>query len=246
MSKLQNLSDAQLVARINENVTSIGKSLSELRPLIEEAWRRLESGKTVYGCKTKIQFCDKVLHKTDRAVQYMLKGGNSKRSIPANHRNVSPPAPPSAPEMPSLEAIRRAAFLKLHPEYVGKSIDEVDPATYKNDRQKFFDTWRNAEPAPPPPPATSNRELKRIEFKRLHPACEGKPNAEVDDAIYKSPVPVPAPTVQNRLRSLAESLGAQCTIYPNAQGFALTFQVSTEEDAQDLLRAVARKTAVAA
>ena len=55
---------------------------------IEKLWVEfslLKDGETIRGCKTKTEFCEKVLGRSIRAVQYMLDGGNHRR-----HETVSP------------------------------------------------------------------------------------------------------------------------------------------------------------
>jgi hypothetical protein len=46
-------------------------------------FRALKSGATIMGCKTWTEFCAKVLKRTDRAIRYVIAGGNprSKRTV---------------------------------------------------------------------------------------------------------------------------------------------------------------------
>jgi hypothetical protein len=46
-------------------------------------FRALKSGATIMGCKTWTEFCVKVLKRTDRAIRYVIAGGNprSKRTV---------------------------------------------------------------------------------------------------------------------------------------------------------------------
>jgi hypothetical protein len=50
---------------------------------------KLQSGETIMKCRTKTEFCEKVLGRSIRTVQYMIQGGNFKRSTPT-HETVSP------------------------------------------------------------------------------------------------------------------------------------------------------------
>src|SRR5258708_16491609 len=78
-SEITELSNEELGLRIDCVVRATVQNLADLKPLIEEAWRRLEAGQIVSGCSTKKEFCARILGKTDRAVRYMLSGGNFKR-----------------------------------------------------------------------------------------------------------------------------------------------------------------------
>jgi hypothetical protein len=54
-------------------------AFSTLRPFVEELWKRFEelkAGETIAGCKTRKEYCERILHRTPRAVRYMLAGGN--------------------------------------------------------------------------------------------------------------------------------------------------------------------------
>jgi hypothetical protein len=71
------------------------KAFAELKPFIEELWKRfdaLNDYETIAGCKTRKEYCAKVLDRTPRAVQYMMAGGNPviKRK-PAASETVSLP-----------------------------------------------------------------------------------------------------------------------------------------------------------
>jgi hypothetical protein len=76
------------------------KAFAELKPFIEELWKRfdaLKDDETIAGCKTRKEYCEKVLDRTPRAIQYMMAGGNpvSKRK-PASETVSSPRAATNA------------------------------------------------------------------------------------------------------------------------------------------------------
>lgn len=87
---LSELTTEQLGLRIDALITKVEHNLKELMPLVLETWKRLEAGESVLGCSTKTEFSEKVLHKTLRAVQYMLNGGNHNRTEYARRETVSP------------------------------------------------------------------------------------------------------------------------------------------------------------
>jgi len=78
------------------------KKLAELRPLIaqlREAFMNLQSGEKIAGCKTWTDFCQRVLHRTDRRIRQILSGANpatekhSRKSLPAKMDISAPPEP---------------------------------------------------------------------------------------------------------------------------------------------------------
>lgn len=79
--------------------------LEEYRADIERLWKEFENlkhGETIMGCRTKTEFCTKVLGRSIRAVQYLLSGGNpvSKRT---KRETVSRPALSGAKKNTSIE-----------------------------------------------------------------------------------------------------------------------------------------------
>jgi hypothetical protein len=83
-----------LAIRVANVFCSAFATLAEHKEEIELLWRefgRLRAGETILNCRTKKEYCEKVLHRSIRAAQYLLSGGN-----PASKRNkretVSHPA----------------------------------------------------------------------------------------------------------------------------------------------------------
>src|SRR5580692_8270096 len=100
------MSNDALGSYVENAVLAIGQSLADLQPYIQELWVRLELGQTVLGCKTKKEYCERVLHRTPRAVQYMLAGGNpvSKRNrFAAEESELEDDYEASAASEPELE-----------------------------------------------------------------------------------------------------------------------------------------------
>jgi hypothetical protein len=85
-----------LAEKVASAFQSAFSKLEEHKADIEKLWKEFEclrSGETIMGCKTKTEFCQKVLGRSIRAVQYLLSGGNpvSKR---ATRETVSRPTSP--------------------------------------------------------------------------------------------------------------------------------------------------------
>jgi uncharacterized Zn-finger protein len=80
-----------LAQRVADVVNGAFTKLAAAKDDIDNLWiefRFLPKGETIMGCATKTEFCEKVLGRSIRAVQYMLDGGNHKR-----HETVSPHSP---------------------------------------------------------------------------------------------------------------------------------------------------------
>jgi rubrerythrin len=71
----------EAVARIAEEVAS---SCERLRPYLAEIrkrfWMKEKRSDTIFGCRAWNEFCEKVLGRTRRAANYILNGGNKKRT----------------------------------------------------------------------------------------------------------------------------------------------------------------------
>lgn len=145
---LSTISNDELGLRITDLVGAASRSLSELESLVREAWRRLEDGQTVNGCRTKTEFCDKILHKSHRAVQYMLVGGNHNRTdVTRDAKRVSPSDPKTEDE--------------FHPEFpVDAPQSESDDAPLENPPDPVA-LARRAQPQPRTPNPNFNREGTR-------------------------------------------------------------------------------------
>jgi hypothetical protein len=84
---------------VRENFNGSMLSLRQLEPIISEILRRFKhlprkiavNGEypTIAGHRTFKSWCDGVLHRTPRAVRYMLAGGNKKRQT-SKQESVSP------------------------------------------------------------------------------------------------------------------------------------------------------------
>ena len=85
------------------------RAFRELEPFMRELWARfaaLKRNERIAGCATKEQYCERVLHRTPRAVRYMLAGGNPRNAKrkPAEIIAPSRPALPAATmEIPYVE-----------------------------------------------------------------------------------------------------------------------------------------------
>lgn len=72
-----------LARRIVDSCEKLTVTLKDLKPDIQQLWLEfdlLQNSETILGCKTKTQFCERYLHVTLRAVEYMLVGGNKREN----------------------------------------------------------------------------------------------------------------------------------------------------------------------
>jgi len=102
----------KLVEEVFNMYDSSLKKLSELRPMIgqlRQQFMELKQGETIARCRTWTQFCQKVLHRTDRRIRQILKGTNpatqkhSRKSLPAPKDNDALPQP-MAVEIPEAQS----------------------------------------------------------------------------------------------------------------------------------------------
>jgi hypothetical protein len=72
--------EAENLARsILARMDSVAAKLKTLEDDVRRLWMefdKLKPGETILGCATKKEFCETKLHRTPRAVRYMLEGGN--------------------------------------------------------------------------------------------------------------------------------------------------------------------------
>jgi len=102
----------KLVEEVCNMYDSSLKKPSELRPMIgqlRQQFMELKQGETIARCRTWTQFCQKVLHRTDRRIRQILKGTNpatqkhSRKSLPAPKDNDALPQP-MAVEIPEAQS----------------------------------------------------------------------------------------------------------------------------------------------
>lgn len=71
-----------LAAKVVEGVQDVCVKLATLEADIRLLWSEFEAlrgTEPIAGCYTKKEFCERVLHRSPRAVRYMLDGGNHNR-----------------------------------------------------------------------------------------------------------------------------------------------------------------------
>jgi hypothetical protein len=87
------------------------RKLKELRPMITELrqhFMKLKSGETIAGCGNWTEYCDKVLHRSDRRVRQIMGGANpasekhSRKSLPAPEEPKAPSQPKTV-KMPKIQ-----------------------------------------------------------------------------------------------------------------------------------------------
>lgn len=72
---------------VNSGLGEALAKLVQLKPYIREMWVRFEHlkrGESIVGCRTKEEYCTKILNRTPRAVQYLLYGRTPKRPAGAH------------------------------------------------------------------------------------------------------------------------------------------------------------------
>jgi hypothetical protein len=87
------------------------EKLKELRPMIaqlRQQFMELKPGEKIAGCRTWTNYCEQVLHRSDRRIRQILKGTNpasqkhSRKSLPASKDSKALPQPMTV-EMPEAQ-----------------------------------------------------------------------------------------------------------------------------------------------
>jgi hypothetical protein len=93
---------------VEEAMQGVCLKLVELKPYIEELWRRFDAGEVIRCCENKKQFCETILHRTPQTVRRMLSAGN-----PIKKEGETPPQPDiTAEELHTVEKLRE--WIKTH------------------------------------------------------------------------------------------------------------------------------------
>jgi hypothetical protein len=98
--------DYSLTAKAREalaqKVAAAFSRLADHKEDVEKLWREfenLEPNSSIMGCKNKTEFCEKILGRSIRTVQYLLVGGNHNR-----RDTVSPVLPATGPTVEPLDS----------------------------------------------------------------------------------------------------------------------------------------------
>jgi len=96
---------------VDEAFSPCLKKLTELRPMITELrqhFMKLKSGETIARCRTWTEYCEKVLHRSDRRVRQIMGGANpasekhSRKSLPAT-KDRKALSQPKTVKMPKIQ-----------------------------------------------------------------------------------------------------------------------------------------------
>ncbi|HTA22658.1 MAG TPA: hypothetical protein VK763_03925 [Terriglobales bacterium] len=184
-AQMHNKHAEDLAQRILEQLESAWcVKLKELKDEIEELlvhFRNLKGKQAIAGCKTWAQFCERKLHRTDRAVRKMLRPPQAKaQQRPAEQSSASPNAggPSEASdesgEKEETEGRQRKTAKKTPPlskpeedriakdQAISKTIGYLNRFDGKEFRTKFVDFWH---------------ELRNEMWDKLAPAGAKKPPA---------------------------------------------------------------------
>jgi hypothetical protein len=104
----ERMSNEELGEYVASESVGILKRMDVLKPFFVELWKRfdrLKDGETIQGCRTRTEFCDKILHRTRRSVQYILHGRTNTKPLlaPQNHKREIPANP--TPQSKALKQI---------------------------------------------------------------------------------------------------------------------------------------------
>lgn len=80
----ERMGNEELGAFVASESVAVLNRLDVLRPYFVELWKRfdeLPEGGTINGCQTRSEFCERILHRSRRSVQYILYG-RSRKQLP--------------------------------------------------------------------------------------------------------------------------------------------------------------------
>lgn len=153
----------ELARKVAEGFQALSVKLADFEKDIRALWTefdQLRSGETIAGCRTRKEFCEQVLHRNPRTVQYMLAGGNpvSKRGSETVSRPNEPSLPTENPAVPpELQESDdfAAALQKLEDTFPGaiRLIQRKGAVTVKGGRvdlKRFSLDPESPEPSPCP------------------------------------------------------------------------------------------------
>jgi hypothetical protein len=129
--------------RILSRIDSISAKLKTLEDDIRALWLdfdNLKAGETILGCATKKEFCEKKLHRTPRAIQYMLAGGNPNNTrseiISPIEASRPPQTPITAPSPQPITPIASAISPTEQPIIDAEFVDAPQPAPVETPEPK--------------------------------------------------------------------------------------------------------------
>jgi hypothetical protein len=114
-----------LALRVSVAFTRAVQNLKDLKDDIEALWIEFDflgTRETIMGCRGKREFCEKKLGRSLRAVQYMLDGGNHKRTP----KTQEPVAPSETVSLPVKPVEPEPEMVDVKPESVPASVEPVE------------------------------------------------------------------------------------------------------------------------
>jgi hypothetical protein len=72
MTSPEQMASEELGQYIESRSQGLCQKLVDIRPYIEEAWRRLGEGQEILGCRTKIDFSERILHREYGTIRHLM------------------------------------------------------------------------------------------------------------------------------------------------------------------------------
>jgi hypothetical protein len=234
-----------LAQRVITAVGSIATKLTELEADIRALWvefENLPAGETILGCSTKKQFCETKLHRTPRAVRYLLNGDSNPDYVPVAQREeiISPAPEPTAapaveddPELAETEVNARFTTIGL---YRKRTFDELPQETAEKELLKSAEDFLEQSASIP------NNLREELQSRNLlTPELDTK-LTRVAQAAKQTNQPTRLQAEFHQLKPLFSGTGASLQF--SETGYAIVGLTATqvEKIAKVLLRAVGVNT----
>jgi hypothetical protein len=78
------MQDDELGHYCADGLVGIVRRVGELKPYFVDLWRRFDAGHTILGCRTRTEYCDKVLNCCIRRVQQIIYGRTPQKTTKTN------------------------------------------------------------------------------------------------------------------------------------------------------------------
>lgn len=138
--RVRDMDSEALGQYVAEQTLGILRRTEELRPLYIELWERfdkLNKGETICGCRNRTEYCEKILHRTIRSVEHVLRGSRKPSLLP-KEKFTKP-----------LDRFDQDAVSGFVPEDIHEEDSEKDEAereAERNRKQAKKDAWDKAHP----------------------------------------------------------------------------------------------------
>jgi hypothetical protein len=77
----QDMGDDEIGRYCADGLAGVLRRAADLKPYFEDVWRRFSAGHTILECRTRTEYCDKVLNCSIRRVQQIIYGRTTEKPV---------------------------------------------------------------------------------------------------------------------------------------------------------------------